>query len=189
MDVVHQDFNLLEADGVVMCLSQCLSDGVGGLAHVPTWLEKVLERDYWKKRVRPGTGEVIEFSRWEDFVTAKVYWGLGSTQQQLNNLLRDNPKLIDLMDRATQRTPADNKPLDNIQEQAPTGTTAAAAIRRLRKDRPDLHAKVMSGDLSANAAAIQAGFRRKTWTAPDDAELLAQAIARRYPGWTMVRHA
>lgn len=34
-------------------------------------------------------------------------------------------------------------------------------IRRLNRDRPDLAERVVKGELSANAAAIQAGFRRK----------------------------
>jgi hypothetical protein len=43
----------------------------------------------------------------------------------------------------------------------PTGNSAAAAHRRLRKDRPDLHARVLAGELSANAAMIEAGFRKR----------------------------
>ena len=38
--------------------------------------------------------------------------------------------------------------------------TAAYAVRRLRKDRPDLHGRVLDGELSANAAMIEAGFRK-----------------------------
>lgn len=34
----------------------------------------------------------------------------------------------------------------------------------LRKDRPDLHAQVLDGELSAHAAAVQAGFRPRTIT-------------------------
>ena len=182
MDGAQLDSRLLEANSAVTCLSQALSDGVGGLAHVPVWLETVLECEYWRERVRPGTGEVIKFDRFEDFVSEKVYWGLGSTVQQLKNLLRDNPKLIDLMDKAMQRTAADNEPVNIINGSTrPQGTTAAAAIRRLRKDRPDLHAKVIAGELSAHAAAIEAGFRKRTVTLPADPPSLADTIIRRYP--------
>ncbi len=44
----------------------------------------------------------------------------------------------------------------------PTGTTAQQAIRRLRKDRPDLHAGVIAGRKSPHGAMVEAGFRRKT---------------------------
>jgi hypothetical protein len=41
------------------------------------------------------------------------------------------------------------------------GTTRATTLARLDRDRPDLAAKVRAGELSANAAAELAGFRRK----------------------------
>jgi hypothetical protein len=44
---------------------------------------------------------------------------------------------------------------------APTGTSAAAFLRRLRKDRPDIHARVLAGELSPHAGMIEAGFRKK----------------------------
>lgn len=43
----------------------------------------------------------------------------------------------------------------------PTGTSREAALRRLRKDRPDLYERVKSQELSAHAASIEAGFRKK----------------------------
>lgn len=41
------------------------------------------------------------------------------------------------------------------------GTTKPNILRRLAEQRPEIHARVMSGELSANAAAIEAGFRKK----------------------------
>jgi len=41
------------------------------------------------------------------------------------------------------------------------GTSRAYNIARLKRDRPDLAALVLGGALSANAAAIEAGFRRR----------------------------
>lgn len=55
--------------------------------------------------------------------------------------------------------------VDNIHDVSrPTGTSEAAALRRLRTSRPDLHEKVLAGHLSAHGAAVQAGFRSKTAT-------------------------
>ncbi len=58
-------------------------------------------------------------------------------------------------------------------------------MRRLLRDRSDLFEQVKAGKLSANAAAVQAGFRDATWSAPADPVKLAAAIAKRYPGWHM----
>ena len=43
----------------------------------------------------------------------------------------------------------------------PSGNSRAAFLRRLRKDRPDLHARVLAGELSPHAGMIEAGFRKK----------------------------
>jgi hypothetical protein len=43
----------------------------------------------------------------------------------------------------------------------PWGNSAAAALRRLDKDRPDLHKRVLAGEMSANAAMVEASFRKK----------------------------
>jgi hypothetical protein len=50
---------------------------------------------------------------------------------------------------------------NNINEVGrPTGTSAAYALRRLRKDRPDIHARVLAGKLTAHGGMLAAGFRK-----------------------------
>lgn len=60
-------------------------------------------------------------------------------------------------------------------------------ITRLKRDRPDLAAQVVAGTLTANAAAIKAGFRHATWSAPTEFESLRAAIERRFPGWKLTK--
>jgi len=59
------------------------------------------------------------------------------------------------------------------------GTGREYTIRRLRRDAPELAERVLRGELSANAAAIEAGIRprpsalataRTAWHRLDDAE-------------------
>jgi hypothetical protein len=57
------------------------------------------------------------------------------------------------------------------------GMCATYTLARLRRDRPDLAAQVEAGELSAHAAAIEAGFRRKP-TPPDE---LRRAWAKASP--------
>jgi len=70
----------------------------------------------------------------------------------------------DAKDRAQQRPGGRPKTVDNgngnINSSRPTGGSKAYALRRLRKDRPDIHARVMAGEVSAHAGMIEAGFRR-----------------------------
>jgi hypothetical protein len=41
------------------------------------------------------------------------------------------------------------------------GTSRAYTLDRLARERPDLFEQVRAGELSANAAAIEAGFRKR----------------------------
>jgi len=41
----------------------------------------------------------------------------------------------------------------------PTGTSRAYALRRLREQRPDIHARVLAGEISPHAGMVEAGFR------------------------------
>ena len=61
----------------------------------------------------------------------------------------------------------------------PDGNSVCAALRRLRKHRPDLRSLVLSGELSPHAAAVEAGFRDRTATFPLEPTKLAKAIIRR----------
>jgi hypothetical protein len=42
----------------------------------------------------------------------------------------------------------------------PSGNSRAAFLRRLREGRPDIHARVLAGELSPHAGMIGAGFRK-----------------------------
>lgn len=69
--------------------------------------------------------------------------------------------------------------LDNIQDspqppKAPTGTSKEAGLRRLRKDRPDLHQEVIDGKKSVHAACVEAGFRKK----PKNIETAKRAVEK-----------
>ena len=46
------------------------------------------------------------------------------------------------------------------------GNSESYTVRRLKRDRPELAQKVIQGEISANAAAIKAGFRTKTVSVP-----------------------
>lgn len=69
--------------------------------------------------------------------------------------------------------------VDNIHTR-PTGTSVDSALRRLRSQRTDLHTRVLAGELSPHAAAVEAGFRRKTITLPLDPEAAARTLLRHF---------
>jgi len=54
-------------------------------------------------------------------------------------------------------------------------------LRRLKRDRPDLAAKVIGGELSANDATIAAGFKHRRVSVPaDDPEAAARTLLKCY---------
>jgi hypothetical protein len=67
--------------------------------------------------------------------------GMGCVVDMLRRICAEDKEALDLLDRATQGRQGEHSGLvDNIHEVGcPTGTSSGAALRRVRKDRPDLH--------------------------------------------------
>ena len=62
-------------------------------------------------------------------------------------------------DRKSEEIKSSNITIDTPPPPA-RGTTAAYTLNRLRRDAPELFERVKAGELTANAAAIEAGFRK-----------------------------
>jgi hypothetical protein len=81
-------------------------------------------------------------------------------------------KVLDA-DRQNRRPPGRPKNVDNgkcdVNGFRPTGNSAAAALRRLEIQRPDLLNRVLAGGLSAHAAMVEAGFRNRRGRRTDEA--------------------
>jgi hypothetical protein len=152
------------------------------LAHIPALVKRVLQEESWRYRIIEKTGEECRFAADEfvRFVTTPPLEGLGATVEALKNLCRDDRVAYDLIEQATQQADGgNNNPygckgkqidpinVDNINVDSkpeipkrPIGTSRDAALRRLRKDRPDLHQRVLAGELTPHAAMKAAGFRK-----------------------------
>lgn len=61
------------------------------------------------------------------------------------------------------------------------GNTNTYAIAKLRRDRPDIHARVLAGELTANAGMVEADFRKK---APSKKKTILQKIQKLLPQLT-----
>jgi hypothetical protein len=79
---------------------------------------------------------------------------------------------------------------DNISLNKPEyGTSAAYTLARLNRDRPDLAEKVRAKELSPNAAAIEAGFRKRVIQVPDGMEAAATTLIKRWGAEKAVQFA
>jgi len=129
---------------------------------VPLTLVNVLKERQWADKVDKN-GE--PFQSFESFVAHKLWWGLESSIDELLAYCRKHEEAQRLIKAEIQPLPAHGEiggghsgRADNIRSDH--GTNPTYALKRLKRDRPDLAEKVIAGEMSANRAAIEAGFRR-----------------------------
>lgn len=171
---------LVENDQLVGHLQEALRDGQSGLRYVPKLLKRVLEEEAWRKRYHWASKTGVGFNSFAEFVTAPLTEGLGVDIDFVRRMVADDKAARDLLTQAVQGHQGERTDLvNNMNEVRPQGTSAEAALRRLRKDRPDLHAKVLKDELSPHAAMVEAGFRPRTQTVRvDDPEAVARTLTR-----------
>nr|WP_309686499.1 hypothetical protein [Armatimonas sp.] len=84
---------------------------------------------------------------WQKFLAADLPEGLHTNIDTLRRLCRDNTEVLDLLDGVMQGKQGERTDLvhniHDVKEDRPSGTSPEAALRRLRKDRPDLHRQVI----------------------------------------------
>jgi hypothetical protein len=162
----------------VQPLYQTLHSGEVGLAGVPHRLKQILQTESWREFTPPGKAP-LHYDDFAAFVTAPPTDGLGGSIDVVTRLVAADDEAADLLDLALKRRPGrPSKTSNNITNNA-VGTSAAQALRRLRKDRPDLHARVLANELTPHRAMVEAGFRRRTATVPlDDLDALAATLRR-----------
>ena len=147
-------------------LQQNMSDGgERAFSLVPMILRNVLEEEQWRECTdRHGR----PFTSFEAFVTTPLWEGLESTIDDLKVFCRKADDVREMIDRAVgalsppggdRRSP--EVQVNNVNLKTMGGNNPTYALKRLKRDRPDLADKVVRGELSAHAAALQAGFRKK----------------------------
>jgi hypothetical protein len=145
-------------------VGSAIHHGTESLEVIPKLLRQLLEAEAWRE-FRTKLGDDVRHERFAEFVATPPLKGLGTTIEFVRQLIAKDPVALDLLDQATQnRHGGDHSNVDNVPVARPTGNSAEKALRRLRKDRPDLHAQVLAGSLSPHGAMVEAGFRRRTIT-------------------------
>lgn len=145
------------AGEIVASCATAIFHGAHTLVNIPGLIKRIVQEDLWAHYER--TDGMQEFTTFPEFVEK----GLGTNIASLQHLCRDDNEALDVLDRAVVASPGrPRKNVDNVNIiRRPTGNSASQAIRRLRRDRPDLHARVITGELSPNEAMLAAGWRRK----------------------------
>lgn len=83
-------------------------------------------------------------------------------------------------DRGPGRPPKES--FTNVNDSRPVGNSRKAALRRLARERPDLHQQVLAGEVTPHHAAVEAGFRQRNTTSirVDDATKAIQTLLKHY---------
>jgi len=163
-------------------LQSLLGDGGSKLLDLaPKYLTSLIKHRDWETATGPG---FRQFDTFEAFVTCPGYQGLNTTLDHLMRICYDNtdavkairgevPELGDV-GNGNKWVKADNVRLDKH------GNNQTYTLKRLKRDNPDLAQQVIDGELSANAAAIKAGFRRKMVSVPADLDGFVVAALKRF---------
>lgn len=123
-------------------------------------------KSYFEARMKRPFTLWFELERTHRFVTDFAPELIDETWSEVQRQRAERNQALDAADQAnTPQTPGPKSSVyiedGCINRSRPSGTSAAAALRRLRKDRPDIHERVLAGELSPHAGMIEAGFRKK----------------------------
>jgi hypothetical protein len=175
----------IDSEVKVDALIQAVNRGDRAIDDIPDLVEDVIDSRAWTGRQK-GRDTEETFDSFREFCTTAPSHGLGCEVDRLRNLCRDRPEVVKKIDKATKanhggkRNPegknqhSEGDKFDNIkldqnegeEKNASTGTSKSYTLQRLERDAPELYEKVVADEMSANAAAIEAGFRTKTVSVP-----------------------
>jgi hypothetical protein len=190
-------------------------DGLINVELFPMHLKKALAGNIWEYE-RKLHMSVVKPMSLHEFIYKRYPEGLGTNYDTIEKLISGDAEAMDAWQQATKRGAGGaNNPhglggksgktadgivtLDNIQgdkaPSAPTGTSAQAGLRRLRKaaDEGDVRAReqhdaYLRGETSVHAACVELGWRKKTVTLQDEpAVLIKAAVAKAGPLETAMR--
>lgn len=152
---------LIIRDQITEDLQGAIRGGSHGLDVVPKLIKHALEQRAWEERLIRVTKRTFPgFPTFAEYVVSRPPEGLGTTIELVQRLISDDPKTLAMLRKATTGKPgAHNNNV--IRKRTRQGNSRAYTLDRLERERPDLFARVTTRELSANAAALEAGWRKK----------------------------
>jgi len=155
------ELNDIEKGQLCQSTVESLYEATGGLSQFPGLLKRIIECRAWERRVNKG--RVIELSSLRELITEKPVAGWGEDPKRVEAVIKDDPVALTMFREAMKQQPGPkpNRSGDNItRSKTEKGTSKAYTLSRLERESPELFQAVCDGELSANAAAIKAGFRK-----------------------------
>lgn len=154
--------NDIEKGQLVVTTVQCFTRVNGSLSNFPGLLKRVITERAWEKRMQ--NGRLIELPNLYALVTEKPIRGWGQDPAKIEAVIRDDAEVLAMWREAMTGEKHKKRTKDDVYNvniiSRFDGNSRAYTVSRLKNQRPDLFNEVKEGKMSANAAAILAGFRK-----------------------------
>jgi hypothetical protein len=173
--------NAIENEQLCSQCVQAFMHGSDRLGSVPGLIKGIIETEAWRER-KVQTGRIIKLDSFRDLIVLPPLEGWGEDPTKIEAVIRNEAEVLALWEKAIQgnagRPSNERQPksVDNINRLSSTGTSRAYTVTRLKSQHPKLFEQVKAGKMSANAAAMKAGFRKKTITVEPTVDGFAKAI-------------
>jgi hypothetical protein len=133
--------------------------GCTKLDSIPALIRRIIENRAWECRQVKMRG-VVQLTNLREMITKQPMEGWGENPDRIEGLIRNDPETLVMWREAMKGQGKRNDLCSNATEvRADRGK--AYTVSRLQREAPALFKQVVDKTLSANAAAIQAGFRKK----------------------------
>lgn len=159
------ELNEVEKGQLCQSTIESLYEATGGMKQFPGLLKKIIANRAWERRVNKG--KVIELASLRELITEKPIRGWGEDVRTVEAVIKDDPEALAMfreamVDKPGKRAKTESDISDNVTNKTSDnrGNTKAYSIDRVKREcEPDVVAKVMSGEMSPNAALVKAGIR------------------------------
>ncbi len=172
--------DLVYNHNLVKLLSGAIDNGEGYLENVPGLFKEVVNKNAWMEHTTE-MGKTITLTDFKEFVEKPYPDGLGTTLDKLKKLIEDDREALSMFTHLTTGKWGTNRYTienDNINLYNTGGTSKEYGLRKLRKSSPELHERVIQGELSINKAMIEAGYRKKKVSVNIDSGAVAKMILK-----------
>jgi hypothetical protein len=152
---------------------RAIGEGQGNLFDVlPAIIKRIIKDELWKGRTKGPQHDGAPFKSFQEFAEYPLWFGLECPWNRLVLYCEHDEECRALLMGQVGKQPPKgtnqySEGFDNIKP-SKGGTDPTYTLARLKRDAPELAKLVIDGELSPNAAAIQAGFRKPTRTIPID---------------------
>jgi hypothetical protein len=159
------ELNEVEKGQLCQSTIESLYEATGGMKQFPGLLKKIIANKAWERRL--SKGKVVELASLRELITEKPVRGWGEDVRTVEAVIKDDPECLAMFreamkgqeggdKRSQEATTRNNVTGDEIV----TGNSRAYSIDRVKREcEPEVVAKVMSGEISPNAALVKAGIR------------------------------